>query len=383
MKYKYKCVSVIGARPQFIKAAPITRIMDRFGIKEVLVHTGQHYDHNMSHVFFRELKIREPDYNLGIGSLSHGAQTGRMMERIESVLMKEKPGIVMVYGDTNSTIAAALAAVKLHIPVAHIEAGLRSYNKKMPEEANRVLTDHVSDILFCPTRTAVKNLRKEGFTNIINNGRLIEDSFAESRSLDSPAVVNVGDVMYDSVLFNLSIAKKSSKVLQTYKLSQKNYCLATIHRAENTDDRTKLESIFRSFNEIAQKVPVIIPLHPRTKKLVKDPDRFDKNLTIVPPVSYMDMLMLSSSARLILTDSGGLQKEAFFLNVPCVTLRDETEWIETLRSGMNTLAGTSESKILRAVRHQERVSLKEREKLNFGDGNASERVLNIMKIFLK
>lgn len=383
MKYRYKCMSIIGARPQFIKAAPLTRIMKRSGITEVLVHTGQHYDDNMSRIFFRELKMREPDYNLGIGSLSHGAQTGRMMERIESVLREEKPGIVVVYGDTNSTLAAALAAAKVHIPVAHIEAGLRSYNKQMPEEINRVLTDHVSDILFCPTRTAVKNLKKEGFTHIINDGRLVDKSFVKSRLLVSPSVVNVGDVMYDSVLFNLTIAKKSSKILQKHKLHKKKYFLATIHRAENTDDSVKFEGILRSFNTIARMAPIIIPLHPRSKKRLKTPGSFNKNLKIIPPVSYMDMLVLSDSARLILTDSGGLQKEAFFLNVPCVTLRDETEWIETLRTGMNTLAGTSESKILRAVHEQERVTLKKREQLNFGDGSASERILNIMKIFLQ
>lgn len=382
-KIKHKCLTVVGARPQFIKAAPVSRLMKKFGIKEIIVHTGQHYDYNMSRVFFEELGIKEPDYNLGIGSLPHGAQTGRMAERIEGVLLKEKPGIVLVYGDTNSTLAGALSAAKLYIPVAHIEAGLRSFNKKMPEEINRVLTDHVSDILFCPTETAVKNLQKEGITNTMNKGKLISNSFELPHPFTSPCVVNAGDVMYDSVLYNLDIARKKSKILRAYNLSPRNYYLATIHRAENTDDSKNLKNIFRSFQKIAKKHPLVIPLHPRTKKLLSDTKGLDKTLKIIPPVSYLDMLLLTSSARIILTDSGGLQKEAFFLNVPCVTLRNETEWVETLRSGMNILAENREDKILKAVENQEKLKVKKRSKNFFGDGNAAEKILKIIKEFVK
>ncbi len=377
-----KVVTVTGARPQFIKAAPVSRMLNRFGIKEILVHTGQHYNYNMSEVFFRELKIKEPDYNLGIGSLPHGAQTGRMMERIEQVLLKEKPSMVLVYGDTNSTLAGALSAAKLHIPVAHVEAGLRSYNKSMPEEINRVLADHVSDMLFCPTETAVKNLKKEGFTNVANNGKLINNPFALSKPLSLPSVFNVGDVMYDSILFNLKLAHSKSRVLKNLSLKEKVFYLATVHRAENTDDPIRLENIFRALSKIAKNYPLVIPLHPRTGKSITSIKGLDGDMKIISPQPYMDMLMLSSSARLILTDSGGLQKEAFFLNVPCVTLRDETEWIETLKNEVNILAGAEESRILNAVDKQERKKLKIKENYYFGNGNASEKIVNTIKIIL-
>lgn len=377
-KEKYKCLTVVGARPQFIKAAPVSRMMNKFGIKEILVHTGQHYDYNMSRVFFHELGIKEPDYNLGVGSLSHGAQTGRMMEAIENLLKKEKPGMVLVYGDTNSTLAGALAAAKLHIPVAHVEAGLRSYNRDMPEEINRVLTDHVSDILFCPTETAVKNLRKEGFINIVNNGNLISESSAISNSLSLPSVINVGDVMYDSILFNIQLAQNKSRILGKLGLEDKKFYLATVHRAENTDDPVKVKRIFQAFGQIADKYPLIIPMHPRTKKYISDIKRFSAEIRIIPPVSYLDMLMLTSSARVILTDSGGVQKEAFFLKVPCVTLRDETEWVETLKNRMNEIAGTTEKRIIHAVEKQEALRVHKERKKYFGDGKASERIVNII-----
>lgn len=374
MKPKY--LSIVGARPQFIKAAPVSRRLKESGIREVIVHTGQHYDHNMSMVFFKELNIKEPDYNLGVGSLPQGAQTGRMMERIENVLLKEKPEIVLVYGDTNSTLAGALSASKLHIPIAHIEAGLRGFNKKIPEEINRILTDHISDILFCPTENAVKNLRKEGLDNVVNNGRLIKGSFKMPRSL--PIVVNTGDIMYDSLLFNLDIAKKQSSVLKANGLLPEGYCLVTIHRAENTDDSQRLKDIFKALNKIAKRYSVIIPMHPRTRKLLSEIRKIDANIKIISPIPYFDMLVLSSNARIILTDSGGLQKEAFFLNVPCVTLRDETEWMETLKNGMNIIAGAEEDKILDAVKRQE--GIKERAKLKnvFGDGNAAEKIVKII-----
>lgn len=377
-----KCATIVGARPQFIKAAPVSRLVNKSGIAEILIHTGQHYDYNMSEVFFRELKIKEPDYNLGIGSLAQGAQTGRMMEGIEKILLKEKPSMVLVYGDTNSTLAGALVAAKLHIPVAHVEAGLRSYNKKMPEEINRVLTDHVSDMLFCPTETAVKNLKKEGFTNVANNGKLIGASFSLPKSQSLPSVFNVGDVMYDSILFNLKLALGKSNILKKLGLKEKRFYLATIHRAENTDDPTRLKNVFRAFNKIAKKHPLIIPLHPRTKKSIASLKGLVGNIKIIPPQSYLDMLMLSNSARLILTDSGGLQKEAFFLNVPCVTIRDETEWIEALKNGMNVLAGAGENRILNAVEKQERKKRKIKQRYYFGDGNASGKIVNTIKIIL-
>lgn len=374
-----KIISVIGARPQFIKAASVSRMMKKAGIKEVLIHTGQHYDYNMSQVFFKQLKIKEPEYNLGIGSMSHGSQTGRMIEKIEGVLLAEKPGLMLVYGDTNSTLAGSLAAAKLHIPVAHVEAGLRSYNRNMPEEINRVLTDHVSDVLFCPTETAVENLRKEGFKNIVNKGKLIKNSSALHDLQSFPFVINVGDVMYDSVLYNLAIAKKISKIIKKYKLLPQRYYLATIHRAENTDNTSRLKSICKAFNKIAERYPLIFPAHPRTEKLLSRIGYINSNLKIIPPVSYWDMLMLSSFARVILTDSGGLQKEAFFLNVPCVTLRDETEWVETLQSGMNVIAGASEGKILRAVKTQEMQKRDRKDTRFFGDGKAAEKMLSIIK----
>lgn len=376
---KYKCATIAGARPQFIKAAPVSRLMDKSGIREIIVHTGQHYDYNMSEVFFKELKIKEPDYNLGIGSLPQGAQTGRMMEGIEGILLKEKPEIVLVYGDTNSTLAGALAAAKLHIPIAHVEAGLRSCNKKMPEETNRILTDHVSDMLFCPTETAVKNLKKEGFTNIANNGKLIGHSFAFYQPQPLPVVINVGDVMYDSMLFNLKLALCKSRILKKLELKEKTFYLATIHRAENTDDPERLKNIFRAFSKIAKNYPLVIPLHPRTKKNISAIKKFAGHLKIIPPQPYLDMLALSNSARLILTDSGGLQKEAFFLNTPCVTLRDETEWIETLKNGMNILAGAEEKQILNAVEKQENKKLKANQDYYFGDGDASGKIVNTIK----
>jgi UDP-N-acetylglucosamine 2-epimerase len=378
---KLKCLSIVGARPQFIKAAPVSRRLKESGIREVIVHTGQHYDHNMSMVFFKELGIKDPGYNLGVGSLTHGAQTGRMMERIEKVLLKEEPGVVLVYGDTNSTLAGALSAVKLHIPIAHVESGLRGFNKKIPEEVNRILTDHISDILFCPTENAVKNLRNEGFENVVNNGKLVKGSFRMPRSL--PLVVNTGDIMYDSLLFNLDISKKRSRVLKLYGLLPKGYYLATIHRAENTDDPSRLRRIFRIFNRIAKKCHLVIPLHPRTKKLLSETKGYDSNLKIIPPLSYLDMLTISNSARVILTDSGGLQKEAFILSVPCVTLRNETEWVETLRGEMNILAGVEEDKIIEAVKMQERKKEKINLKNTFGDGNAAEKIVKIIKEVIK
>jgi len=314
-----KIVPIVGARPQFIKAATVSRMLRKTqGVREVLVHTGQHYDANMSEVFFEELEIPRPDYNLGIGSDTHGAQTGRMLEAIEEVLFKEKPDCVLVYGDTNSTLAGALAAVKLHIPVAHVEAGLRSFNRCMPEEVNRVLTDHASDILFAPTQTAVENLRREG--------------------ISEEQIQLVGDVMYDAALYYGRKAEYQSHILNRLELKTGEYILATIHRAENTDSPQRLRAIFEGFIEVTQEIKVVLPLHPRTRAALMQVGLYDKvarNICLIQPVGYLDMVMLEKNARVIATDSGGVQKEAFFYRVPCITLREETEWIELINLGWN------------------------------------------------
>jgi UDP-GlcNAc3NAcA epimerase len=347
-----KIVSIVGARPQFIKAAPVSRVLRRRHA-EVLVHTGQHYDHNMSAVFFEELDIPEPDYNLGIGSGPHGQQTGRMLEAIEQVLLDERPEWVLVYGDTNSTLAGALAAVKLHIPVAHVEAGLRSFNRRMPEEHNRVLTDHVADLLFCPTQTAVENLAREGITR---------------------GVHNVGDVMYDAVLHNIGIVEKRSNVLERLELQPKGYLLATVHRAENTDDPVRLAAIIEALGAASE--PIVFPAHPRTRsvlaKLGLSPPA---NVQLIEPVGYLDMLLLERHARLILTDSGGVQKEAYFFGVPCVTLREETEWVETVEAGWNEVVGVNPQRIIAAVQSLRPAA---RPPLVFGDGRASEQIVKIV-----
>jgi len=429
-----KLIHIVGARPQFIKMAAVSRAIAQHNrghdpgeqIEELIIHTGQHYDYEMSKVFFDELEIPKPDYNLGVGSAPHGEQTGEMLKRIEPVLVKERPDVVLVYGDTNSTFAGALAAAKLHIPVAHIEAGLRSFNKAMPEEINRVLTDHVSTILFCPTETAVENLRKEGFTNIVDDGHLISDvSLYESRTMDhGPIVLNVGDVMYDSVLYNLKLAEERSDILnrlhllpnepkepnkpnelnEPTELNKLNkpirYALATIHRAENTDDPKRLRSIFRALNEIARDVmPVILPLHPRTRKRLSSlANRMNpsnpinsmnptnpRDLMIIEPVSYLDMLWLEKNARLILTDSGGVQKEVFILQVPCITLREESEWVETIEAGRNVLAGADKEQIVEAARQfgfqkQKPSGLPGSP---YGDGHASERIIEVVTCLRK
>lgn len=323
-----KVVTVIGARPQFIKAAAVSRIL-RKECEEILVHTGQHYDANLSDVFFEELEIPKPDYNLGVGSGSHGAQTGRMLEAIEQVLLKEKPDWVLVYGDTNSTLAGALAAVKLHIPVAHVEAGLRSFNRRMPEEINRVLTDHAADLLFAPTKTAVENLKNEG--------------------IPSNKIYLVGDVMYDAALFYGAKAEQKSVILKKLELDSGKYILATVHRAENTDDPARLKAIFEGLTNVSREIPVVLPLHPRTAKALDKInllDKVKKEIKIIKPVGYLDMVMLEKNARLIVTDSGGVQKEAFFYRVPCVTLRDETEWVELVQLGWNRLVTPVSSNVV-------------------------------------
>ena len=351
-----KIITVVGARPQFIKAAPVSRALRKAGHMEFLVHTGQHYDTNMSAIFFQELHIPEPDVNLEVGSNSHGKQTGQMLIRLEEILQKEKPDWVLIYGDTNSTLAGALAAVKLHIPVAHVEAGLRSFNRRMPEEHNRVVADHLSDLLLCPTQTAVDNLTREGITQ---------------------GVHLVGDVMYDSVLYNIEVAEKRSHILEELKLSSKSYALATIHRAENTDNQEHLTSIFQALENIAQNgLPVILPLHPRTRKLLQASGISLRNVHLLNPVSYLDMLLLEKHAQIILTDSGGVQKEAYWLKVPSVTLRNETEWVETVETGWNILAGTDTETIQQTV---QQFSIPNKHIPFYGDGNAASMCMTLLE----
>lgn len=355
-----KILTIIGARPQFVKAAPVSRELRKQHI-EVIVHTGQHYDKNMSDVFFEELNIPTPNYNLNVGSGSHGKQTGEMLAKIEEVILIEKPQALLVYGDTNSTLAGALAASKLHIPVIHIEAGLRSYNMRMPEEQNRVLTDHISSILFCPTENAVSNLAKEG---VINN------------------VYNVGDVMLDALLYNVSIAENTSSILVDLNLRPKEYILATVHRAENTDDLDNLENIFLGFKSVDY--PVIVPLHPRTKGIIqKNKSQFDfvdnSNIQIIDPIPYLDMIKLQKNAVAIMTDSGGVQKEAYFLKVPCITLRNETEWVETLEGGWNTLVGSNTPKIIEAMGNSINIRTDNTSYKSFyGSGDASAKIAKII-----
>lgn len=374
---KIKVVTIVGARPQFIKAAPLSRKIRKENT-EILVHTGQHYDNNMSSVFFDELNIPKPDYNLGVGSASHGKQTGEMIIAIEEVLLQEKPDWIIVYGDTNSTIAGSLAASKLHIPIIHVEAGLRSYNRNMPEEINRVLTDNISTVLSCPTKIAVDNLRKEGFKNIYNKGNLIQKDNKKNFKYDSsePMVVNTGDVMYDAVLYNKNLAKNKSKILNKLDLTLENYYLATVHRAENTDDKEKLENIFKQFTELEKKV--ILPIHPRTNKRINEfnLDKLlkHKNIMIIDPVGYLDMISLVGNAAKVITDSGGVQKEAFMLGTPCITLRDETEWIETVEYGRNVLAGLG-GKNLNINADFNSI---DKNKFPYGKGDAAEKIVNLL-----
>lgn len=326
-----KIVTIVGARPQFIKAAAVSReILKHAGkIEEVIVHTGQHYDPNMSQVFFDELEIPTPKYNLEVSGGGHGVMTGRMLEGIEQILQEERPNWVLIYGDTNSTLAGALAAAKLHIPVAHVEAGLRSFNMRMPEEINRILSDRVSTLLLCPTRLAVENLAREGLTK---------------------GVRNVGDVMYDVALYYRERARSSSQILSALGLGEKNFALATCHRAENTDNPERLSGILSALATIAAELPVVLPLHPRTRKLVfeYELEHLLEPLCVLEPLAFLDMVALEQGAKLILTDSGGVQKEAFFYQVPCITMRDETEWIETVQLGWNQLVGASYERIMAA-----------------------------------
>ena len=347
-------LSIIGARPQFIKASPVSReIAKHQEIKEIIVHTGQHFDPNMSKIFFDQMKIPEPDYNLGINSLSHGAMTGRMLEEIEKVLIIENPDWVIVYGDTNSTLAGSLAAKKLHLKVAHIEAGLRSFNMSMPEEINRILTDRISDILFCPTQTAIDNLANEGFEKL------------------GCKIVFSGDVMLDAALFYSKKAKKPFEDIPS------QYILTTIHREENTVDGERLKSICNALEIISKEIPIIIPIHPRTRNQFIElySTSQESNIKLIDPVGYLQMLYLIKHCSLIITDSGGLQKEAYFFEKPCVTIRDETEWTDLVKYGCNVVAGTNTDNIIDAYNLMKDGKIKFSYNL-FGSGNAAKIIVN-------
>ena len=350
-----KIITVLGARPQFIKAAPLSEALQKKH-EEKIVHTGQHYDYQMSEVFFEELGIHKPDYFLGVGSKQHGAQTGEMLTGVEEVLLQEKPDWVLVFGDTNSTLAGALAAAKLHIPIAHVEAGLRSYNRQMPEEVNRVLTDHISTLMFCPTDQAVKNLSLEGLTQ---------------------GVVRTGDVMADALYYHARRAEARGKQ-ENLLYPKKSYLLATVHRAENTDNPSRLQGIMNAFARIEGKI--VLPLHPRTKKLLHDHHiTLSKNVEVIDPVGYLDMIFLEKEAEQILTDSGGVQKEAYLWQVPCVTLRDETEWVETVNTGWNTLTGANTEEIVAAVLNYRNNPLPPYLENLYGNGRASENIVASME----
>ena len=368
-----KIITVIGARPQIIKAAAISRaIKNNFSDKilEVIVHTGQHYDENMSQIFFEELEIPFPNFNLNVGSGSHGEQTAKMLEGLENIYMQEKPDAVIVYGDTNSTIAGALAASKIHIPVIHIEAGLRSFNKAMPEEINRIACDHMSTLLFTPSETGHRNLLNEG----------IKNDQKEAASIDNPKIYLCGDIMYDNSLYFSAMSEQKSEILKELEIITDEFILCTIHRDTNTDDTANLNAIFRALLRIQKtsNIKIVLPLHPRTKeKLNSHLDENllteinqNKNFKIIPPLGFLDIISLEKNARLIITDSGGLQKEAFFFQKPCVILREQTEWIEIVENGNALIAGANELKIISSVE-----TLIKRTDFTYpnlyGDGNAA------------
>ena len=323
-----KIVTILGARPQFVKAAVLSRVISKYHkVEEVIIHTGQHYDANMSDIFFDEMEIPKPKYNLAINGLSHGAMTGQMLSKIEEVLLAEKPDLVVVYGDTNSTLAGALSAKKLHIKVAHVEAGLRSFNMKMPEEINRILTDRISDLLLCPTGTAIDNLKMEGFENMPSK------------------IVRSGDIMKDAVEFYSEISQEKSTIIADLKLKKNEFALATIHRQENTDDLEKLKSIFKGLEAISKEKNVLMPLHPRTRAILEK-NKLNFNIKFIDPVGYFDMLELLKNCNLVVTDSGGLQKEAFFNKKHCIVAREETEWVELVSNGFANIVGSDSVKMV-------------------------------------
>jgi UDP-GlcNAc3NAcA epimerase len=348
-----KIITIIGARPQFIKAAPVSRALSAAGSAgEIIIHTGQHFDDNMSRIFFEQMQIPRPDYNLEVHSLPHGAMTGRMLEAIEKVLMDEQPDHVLVYGDTNSTLAGALAASKLQIPVAHVESGLRSFNTKMPEEINRILTDRISKQLFCPTQTARENLHREGFEGF------------------NAQIMVTGDVMYDAALMF------SKKAVQPLHINiPDNFLLATVHRQENTDNLSILGNIIVSLNDIANDVKLVFPVHPRTKKILESRElpSLSKNIICTPPLGYLEILWLLKNCQMVITDSGGMQKEAYFFEKPCITLRDETEWTELIKAGYNKICGNNQALITNAFDHFRRNRVIFEPGL-YGDGHAATKI---------
>ena len=359
-----KILSIVGARPQFIKASVVSKaIADTNSLQEVIVHTGQHFDTNMSDIFFDQLAIPRPHHQLDIHGGSHGDMTGRMLIEIEKVLLQQRPDCVLVYGDTNSTLAGALAAAKLHIPVAHVEAGLRSFNMQMPEEVNRILTDRVSNILFCPTDAAVANLAKEGFPYAMANGQ-------------PQRIAHVGDVMQDSALLFATRASAPEGLA----LSD-GFVLTTIHRAENTDHPQRLAAIIAALDSAAQSTPVVLPVHPRTRNILAQQQVTPRHITLIEPVGYLQMLWLLQHCGLVVTDSGGVQKEAFFMGKACVTLRDQTEWVELLQVGANELVGSDQAKILDAIQRNLGRVVSDEEAL-YGGGQAAVRVVAGVKDFL-
>ena len=372
-----KFVTIIGARPQFIKAAAISRAITNLNagkVKEVIVHTGQHYDSNMSQVFFDEMRIPRPDYMMEVGSGDHGKQTSAMISGLEEILLKEKPDCVILFGDTNSTLAGAVAASKHYFPIAHIEAGLRSFNKRMPEEINRILTDHVSTFLFSPTETGLDNLLREGFA--IDN--------AAPYSMDNPKVYHCGDVMYDNTLFFSEYAQNNVDLIHDLGLTKGDFILATIHRNTNTDDNERLSSIFKALLDLTenQGQTVLVPLHPRTKKVLESNLesevlkvlRASDHLKLILPVSFLEMTALEAACKMVITDSGGVQKESFFLEKPCIVLRPETEWVELVQTGNAILADADTNRILNAFAHFEKMTNMEFPKI-FGDGHAAEFIV--------
>ncbi|MGB6035737.1 MAG: UDP-N-acetylglucosamine 2-epimerase (non-hydrolyzing) [Cryomorphaceae bacterium] len=357
-----KILTIVGARPQFVKAATISRqvALDP-EVEEVIVHTGQHFDENMSEVFFREMEIPKPKYNLDINALGHGAMTGRMLEGIEKLIIDEKPDVLLVYGDTNSTIAGALAAAKLHVKVGHVEAGLRSFNMAMPEEVNRILTDRISNFLYCPTDTAVANLQREGFDLLDNE------------------VLRTGDVMYDAALYYAERSALKATVMN--RISHEQFALCTLHRAENTDDPDRLEGFVKSLNNIHSSLPIVCPLHPRTRKKLAEYN-LSLDVTVIDPVGYFDMVELLKNCRMVFTDSGGLQKEAFFFKKPCTTMRDQTEWVELVNNGYNQLSTPNEAQMMSAFAEMKCKPPDFTHDL-YGDGNAAGAILRHLKEAIK
>lgn len=375
-----KLLTIVGARPQIIKAAALSRaIKNKFAsqVEEIIVHTGQHYDHQMSDVFFDELQIPRPDYNLQVGSGKHGEQTAKMIVGLEKLIESEQPDFLIIYGDTNSTLAGAIAAAKLHTPIVHIEAGLRSFNKRMPEEINRILSDHVSTYLFPPTKTGYANLVKEGFSETTN----------QPFTMDNPGVFMVGDVMYDNSVYYSALAENKSDILDRLSLEPDNFILATIHRNANTDDSDRLNTIFETLHQITtlHSVRLVLPVHPRTVKQMSEllnPETYkaiqdNPNMLLISPVSFLEMIRLEQQAKLVITDSGGVQKEAFFFRKPCIILRAETEWLEIVESGAAVLCDADKERILNAYTY-----FTETDRSNFaplyGDGNAAERILDVL-----